>query len=45
VVLQADSLAGFATGFRSAKATQVLIRPALCIETNPLSWDMWITTV
>lgn len=44
VVLQVGSLEGFATGLFSAEATQLMGRSTLCIETNPLSWDVWITT-
>lgn len=44
VVLQADSLAAFGSGATSADASEVCGRPAVRVQTNPLAWELWITT-
>ncbi|MBI4901467.1 MAG: hypothetical protein HY829_13460 [Actinobacteria bacterium] len=45
VVLKADNLDGFAPDLRSDDApARVMGRATRCIETNPSSWDLWITT-
>jgi hypothetical protein len=44
VVLRADSLHAFGATDPSTEATRICGRPVVCVETNPLSWDMWVTT-
>ena len=44
VVLRADSLDTVRAHARTAEETRVMGRPALRIETNPLAWDLLITT-
>jgi len=44
VVLRADSLDAFGATAPSTEATRALGRPAVRLETNPLSWDLWLTT-
>jgi hypothetical protein len=44
-VIGAESLTAFPATLRSTDATHLMGRPTLCIETNPSSWDVWVTTV
>jgi len=43
VVLRADSLHAFGSA-PSAEATHAWGRPVVRVDTNPLSWDLWVTT-
>lgn len=44
VVLRADSLDALGATDLSTEATRALGRPAVRLETNPVSWDLWVTT-
>ncbi|HEY3407161.1 MAG TPA: hypothetical protein VGK53_03210 [Propionicimonas sp.] len=43
VVLRADSLHAFGVA-PSPEATRIWGRPVVRVETNPLCWDLWVTT-